>query len=176
MIEIRRARPGDAPGIGAVHVSAWRSAYAGILPDYYLARLSVQRQAHFYDRSIRMGGGVLVAVTRQSVVGFATARAVRPNELGDGEVETLYVLDDFRDAGVGRALLRGAGQFLAARACNAAYLWVLRDNPAHFFYERLGGKLAAAGTTMVAGKAIPQMAYSWNPIGKLIEQESDVKG
>jgi len=176
VIEIRRARPGDAPGIGAVHVSAWRSAYAGILPDFYLARLSVQRQAHFYDRSIRIGGGVLVAVTRQSVVGFATARAVRPNELGDGEVETLYVLDDFRDAGVGRALLRGAGQFLAARACNAAYLWVLRDNPAHFFYERLGGKLAAAGTTMVAGKAIPQMAYSWNPIGKLIEQESDVKG
>jgi len=176
MIEIRRARPGDAPGIGAVHVSAWRSAYAGILPDYYLARLSVQRQAHFYDRSIRIGGGVLVAVTRQSVVGFATARAVRPNELGDGEVETLYVLDDFRDAGVGRALLRGAGQFLAGRACNAAYLWVLRDNPAHFFYERLGGKLAAAGTTMVAGKAIPQMAYSWNPIAKLIEQESDVKG
>jgi len=176
VIEIRRARPGDAPGIGAVHVSAWRSAYAGILPDFYLARLSVQRQAHFYDRSIRIGGGVLVAVTRQSVVGFATARAVRPNELGDGEVETLYVLDDFRDFGVGRALLRGAGQFLAARACNAAYLWVLRDNPAHFFYERLGGKLAAAGTTMVAGKAIPQMAYSWNPIGKLIEQESDVKG
>ena len=48
MIEIRRARSGDAPGIGAVHVSAWRSAYAGILPDAYLARLSVARQAHYY--------------------------------------------------------------------------------------------------------------------------------
>lgn len=176
MIEIRRARAGDAPGIGAVHVSAWRSAYAGILPDFYLARLSVARQAHFYDRSIRMGGGVLVAATRQGVVGFATARAVRPTELGDGEIETLYVLDDFRDAGVGSALLRASGQFLASRACNAAYLWVLRDNPAHFFYERLGGKLAAASTTLVGGKAIPQMAYAWNPIAKLIEQESGVKG
>ncbi len=171
MIEIRRARSGDAPGIGAVHVSAWRSAYAGILPDAYLARLSVARQAHYYERSIRLGGGVLVAAARQGVVGFATARAVRPSELGDGEVETLYVLDDFRDAGVGSALLRAAGQFLAGRACNAAYLWVLRDNPAQFFYERLGGKLAASGTTIVGGKPIPQLAYAWNPIAKLIEQE-----
>ncbi len=45
MITIRRARPADAAAIGAVHVAAWRSAYPGILPDDYLARLSVPRQA-----------------------------------------------------------------------------------------------------------------------------------
>ncbi len=41
MIGIRRGRPGDAVGIAAVHVAAWRSAYPGILPDPYLAGLSV---------------------------------------------------------------------------------------------------------------------------------------
>ncbi|MBV9785789.1 MAG: GNAT family N-acetyltransferase, partial [Acidisphaera sp.] len=40
MIAIRRARPADAAAIAAVHVAAWRSAYPGILPDTYLARLS----------------------------------------------------------------------------------------------------------------------------------------
>ena len=45
MISIRRARPSDAISIGAVHVAAWRSAYPGILPDDFLARLSVPRQA-----------------------------------------------------------------------------------------------------------------------------------
>jgi NAD(P)-dependent dehydrogenase (short-subunit alcohol dehydrogenase family) len=37
MIAIRRARPADAAAIGAVHVATWRSAYAGVLPDDYLA-------------------------------------------------------------------------------------------------------------------------------------------
>jgi hypothetical protein len=45
VITIRRARPTDAASIGAVHVEAWRSAYPGILPDDFLARLSVPRQA-----------------------------------------------------------------------------------------------------------------------------------
>ena len=53
MISIRRARPSDAISIGAVHVAAWRSTYPGILPDGFLARLSVPRQAAHYDAAIR---------------------------------------------------------------------------------------------------------------------------
>jgi len=53
VISIRRARPADAISIGAVHVAAWRSAYPGILPDAFLARLSVPRQAAYYDAAIR---------------------------------------------------------------------------------------------------------------------------
>ena len=37
MISIRRARPADAPAIGEIHAAVWRSSYAGILPDAYLA-------------------------------------------------------------------------------------------------------------------------------------------
>src|SRR6185312_4321023 len=61
MIAIRRARAADASAIAAVHVSAWRSTYPGILPDNFLARLSVPRQAAHYDGTIRAGAGVHVA-------------------------------------------------------------------------------------------------------------------
>ena len=58
----RRARPADAISIGAVHVAAWRSTYPGILPDDFLARLSVPRQAAHYDAAIRSSStGVFVA-------------------------------------------------------------------------------------------------------------------
>ena len=40
MTEIRRARPSDARPIAQVHVAAWRSTYAGILPDRSLTGLS----------------------------------------------------------------------------------------------------------------------------------------
>ncbi len=179
MITIRRARISDAVPIAAVHVAAWRSAYPGILPDAYLARLSVPRQAGHYERAIRAGMGVHVATVSgldlgpeggpARVVGFATSGPARaPAEsLAQGEIETLYVLDDWRDRGIGRRLMRAAAGHLAAIGCDSAFLWVLRDNPSRWFYARLGGKPAAEALVEVGGQAVSQTAYVWSPLEKL---------
>ncbi len=178
MIGIRRARTADAVAIGSVHVAAWRSAYPGILPDSFLARLSVPRQAAHYDSAIRGGVGVHVATASgvdvppgsgPRVIGFATAgRARAPAlHLADGEIETLYVLDDWRDRGVGRRLMRASAAFLCERGCRSAYLWVLRDNPSRWFYERLGGRPAAEQVIRVGGRGVVQTAFVWDPIERL---------
>ena len=183
MITIRRAKPTDAVPIAAVHVAAWRSTYPGILPDAYLSRLSVPRQAGHYERAIRAGIGVHVATASgidlgpdggpPRVVGFATcgpARAPAVAEmLGQGEIETLYVLDDWRDRGIGRRLMRAAAGHLVAIGCASAYLWVLRDNPSRWFYNRLGGRPAAESVVEVGGQAVPQTAYVWSPLDKLVQ-------
>ena len=171
MITVRRARLADAAAIGAVHVAAWRSAYPGILPDPYLSRLSPMRQARHYEAAIAGGASVIVAAPDSGsprLVGFTTAGRARVSGLGDGEIETLYVLDDWRDLGVGRALLRAAAKDLAAHGCRSAFLWVLRDNPSRFFYQHLGGQPTAQGDTVVAGTQVPQVAYSWDPIDRLL--------
>ena len=181
MIAVRRARPADAPLIGAVHVAAWRSAYPGLLPETYLATLSVSRQAAYYDRQIRVGGGVYVAIASGQdvpsgagprVVGFITVGRGRTRLPGpfqaDGEIETLYVLDDWRDAGVGRRLLRTGAAHLAAAGSSAAFLWVLRDNPSRWFYQHLGGRCVAEADVRVAGVTLLQLAYAWDPIELLI--------
>jgi GNAT superfamily N-acetyltransferase len=192
VIAVRRARPADAAAIGAVHVAAWRSAYPGILPDAYLSRLSVPRQAAYYDSAIRAGVGVHVATASGAdlglaedpggarVIGFVTGAPARSGAqrgrgsaaLGDGEIETLYVLDDFRDRGLGRRLMRSASAHLAAAGCGSAFVWVLRDNPSRWFYERLGGRPAAESTIMVGGAPVVQMAYVWSPIDKLVQATS----
>lgn len=175
MISVRRARATDAAAIGAVHVAAWRSAYPGILPPTYLANLSATRQARYYEAAIGGGAIVLVAARNEGpprVVGFATAGPGRGRAggepIGDGEIETLYVLDDWREQGIGRQLLTGAARELAQRGCRSAYLWVLRDNPSRFFYQRLGGQPVASGETRVAGHIVPQTAYAWDPIDRLL--------
>jgi ribosomal protein S18 acetylase RimI-like enzyme len=171
MISVRRAEPADAAAIGAVHVAAWRSTYPGILPDSYLARLSPTRLALHYRAAISGGATVIVAAASGEgprIVGFTTAGLARTPGLGDGEVETLYVLDDFRDQGVGRRMMRAAASQLAARGCASAFVWVLRDNPSRWFYRHLGGKPAAEGQTRLAGVALNQVAYSWDPIGQLL--------
>ena len=178
MITVRRAELTDATAIGAVHVAAWRSAYPGILPDAYLASLNPMRQARYYEAAIAAGAAVMVAAPEAApprLVGFATAGRPRPRpglaQLAEGEIETLYVLDDWRDQGLGRLLLRAAATELADRGCRSAYLWVLRDNPSRFFYAHLGGAQVASSTTRVGGVAVPQIAYAWDPITMLINAE-----
>ena len=184
MIAIRRARPSDAAAVGAVHVATWRSTYAGILPDAYLAGLSVSRHAHAYQQAIadpRDGHALFVAVAsgpeappghegREGgvVIGFASGGRARRPGLGEGEIETLYLLDDYRECGVGRRLMRAMAAHLAVVGCRSAMLWVLEPNPTRWFYRRLGGRLVARESICFAGIGLDQLAYAWDPIETLL--------
>lgn len=189
MICVRRARPDDAPGIAAVHVAAWRSAYAGILDGAYLAHLSEDRLTDFYRRAILdrgAGHAVFVATaagsdrageaeTAATIVGFASGGRARRKGLAEGEVETLYLLDDYRERGVGRRLMRAMGAHLRAVGCGSALVWVLSDNPANWFYRHLGGKPAMTEEIRVAGRPVQQSAYVWDPIEALLSATAPVK-
>jgi ribosomal protein S18 acetylase RimI-like enzyme len=183
MICIRRARSADAPAIGAVHVATWRTAYAGVLPDDYLAGLSPLRHAAGYEQAItdrHNGHAVFVAVAsgadapegtpagQATVVGFVSGGRARRPGLGQGEIETLYLLEDYRERGVGRRLMRAIAAHLAAVGCRSVVLWVLQDNPTRWFYRRLGGKPAAQEVICFAGQTIGQLAFVWDPIETLL--------
>jgi GNAT superfamily N-acetyltransferase len=174
VIAIRRARLADASGIAAVHVATWRSAYADILPEEVLTRLSTTRLSHYYEHSIRVGLAMHVAATygrkdEPPVLGFCSSSRSRETSLGDGEIETLYMLDDYQNRGLGGQLLRTAAKHLWQTGCRSVYAWVLRENPSRFFYERLGGKCIAEGTTTVGGEIFAQTAFAWDPIETLLD-------
>lgn len=171
MIAVRAAQSRDAGGMGSVHIGVWRSAYAGILPDSYLAGLSAPRQAAYYQAGILRGHPALVAEAAGRVIGFATMslrRTDRERSLGQAEIETLYVSDDWRDQGAGRLLMQAAGRTLSDAGAGSAFLWVLSHNPSRWFYQRLRGRRAADGFTTVAGTSIPKTAYVWDPIDLLL--------
>ncbi|MCQ4159343.1 GNAT family N-acetyltransferase [Roseomonas sp. GC11] len=183
---IRRARPADAAAIAAVHAATWRSAYPGLLPAAYLAHLSEARLAAYYRRLLAERGGgmaMFVAVARGDsaaatgpVVGFSGCGHARHPRLAEGEIDTLYVLDDWRERGLGRRLLRAAGTHLAAVGCGSAMLWVLSDNPSRWFYQHLGGRAAAWDTTSVAGQGFRRTAMVWDPIGLLLSATAAADG
>jgi ribosomal protein S18 acetylase RimI-like enzyme len=173
MTMIRPALPSDGAAIAAVHVAAWRSAYAGLLPDWTLTELSARRQESYYSQVIRSGGIVHVAEPPDdasdvpAVVGFVTASRLPTRAIADGEIETLYVLDDWREQGCGRGLVRAAAADLAAVGCRSVFVWVLSGNPSRWFYERLGGVRAVEGSVSVGGRSQPQTAFVWDPIDRL---------
>lgn len=184
MVTIRRARPADALGMGLVHVAAWRSTYAGMLPEPYLARLSAMRETAIYERNIlerRRGYAGFVAIADAEdapadrvagpggvIVGFATGGLARRPGVAEGEVETLYLLDDYRERGIGRRMMRAMASHLASLGAQSAFAWVLAENPSRWFYERLGARHAAAEDIPFAGQTVRQHAYVWEPIHTLL--------
>jgi ribosomal protein S18 acetylase RimI-like enzyme len=165
--QVRDATPMDAQAIGRVHVETWQSAYAGLVPDSYLAGKDIRRQAARWREAIgrNTGESVLVALDEAGdVVGFGSCGKARHGSDGPafrGEIYTLYVHPDFQERGHGRALLIALIEELAAKGYTDAGLWMLAGNPTRFFYERMGGQAVAEREERFAGVWLPEVAYAW---------------
>ena len=176
-IAIRAARPGDARRIARLDVETWRATYAGILTTTFLVGLSARRRelgwATLIEREPR---DVRVAVDLDgNVVGFGSCGRNRDREFA-GEVFTLYVAPDWQNQGIGRALLFALFERLVAQGCRSAIIWVLRDNPARFFYQRLAGREVRHRNFVMGGKQIAAAGYAWHDLPRFLETAARADG
>jgi ribosomal protein S18 acetylase RimI-like enzyme len=108
-----------------------------------------------------------------STVGFGSCGARRAAASNyAGEVFTLYVEADAQGRGVGRRLLLHLFGRLMRRGLPSALVWVLRDNPSRFFYERLGGKAVATRPIGVGGIDVDAVAYGWRDLAAILQSQS----
>jgi GNAT superfamily N-acetyltransferase len=158
---VRRARLADAGAIARVHVQSWREAYRGLIPQPYLDRLSLPAHERQWRRSFAEGGWAFVAEWEQRPVGFASGGLSRTRRDVTGELYVLYVLQSCHGCGVGRALFDACHYELARCGHRGLLVWVLADNPARGFYERLGGEPAGESVVAIAGTRLREVAYLW---------------
>jgi ribosomal protein S18 acetylase RimI-like enzyme len=165
-ITIRPARPGNARGIARLDVETWRATYAGMLSTTYLVGLSEgRREAGWRSVILREPRDVCVAVDATgTILGFGSCGPNRSDRFFAGEVFTLYVAPDWQNQGIGRRLLVALFRRLVAAGRHSAILWVLRDNPSRFFYERLGAHHERHKSLAVGGAAIDAIAYGWRDL------------
>jgi len=154
---VRPARASDARAIGRIHVHAWQAAYRGLLPDSFLAALSIdQREEYWRDVIIRRRSTLLVADddTGRDINGWiAIGPASDPDApIGSGEVLALYVDPVIWANGVGGALWRSGRDYLCKLGYQRAQLWALADNRrARRFYQRAGFLFDGSQRTVVRG-------------------------
>jgi ribosomal protein S18 acetylase RimI-like enzyme len=161
---LRAARPGDARDIARVYVKTWRDQYAGILPDRVLLSMSVRRQARSWARALSHGGETVLVADQPGtgIVGLGSCGAARNSSLDfAGEIYTLYVLTDYQETGLGRALLGGLFKCLLSEDRKSAVIWVLGANPSRFFYQAMGGKPIAGRVEKLWGEKLREVAYGW---------------
>ena len=172
MVSIRAANSYDAVAIARVHVESWRTTYAGIVPDDYLAGLDETLRVKLWQEWLSSGAVVLVAERKGGVVGFVHAGNIREAiETADAEVYSLYLLKESQGRGIGRALLTAVAAVLQQRGFRSIALWVLERNRSRNFYEICGGRLAASKVIEIGGARLMEVAYWWPDLAFLTKPD-----
>ena len=170
---IRKATAADSCGIARVHVDSWRSSYADVVPSDVLAGLS------YGDRQ-KMWDGILDSQTKDKhcyvaetsddrIVGFACGGPVSENlEHYEGEIYSIYLLEDFQRGGIGRQLLLSTAGRMKDDGIESMLLWVFEKNHgARRFYESLGGELIGRKKISIGAADLVELAYGWKDIRTL---------
>ncbi|MCE7026552.1 GNAT family N-acetyltransferase [Jiella avicenniae] len=160
---IRFAEVRDAAALANVHESAWRGAYAGLIPHGCLNSILQRRQSGWWQRAVQGGAGILVVEYCGETIGYATMGRNRTEALAvDGEIYELYLKPSHQGVGFGRRLFAASRKLLRERSFESHAVWALADNSlATGFYERLGGEVIAEGEERFADKALRKIAYAW---------------
>jgi ribosomal protein S18 acetylase RimI-like enzyme len=146
LVGIREATVEDAEAIATIHVDSWQAAYRGILPEAYLANLSVMRRREAWHDFIIAGRPRVLVAHADDHADAAILGWVAFGDSRDGdkdhrwaEVETLYIAPAFWRKGIGRRLIDAARHALQSAGYTDVALWVLLDNRrARAFYKRSG--------------------------------------
>lgn len=174
---IRPAMPEDTLAIGHVHVESWRSTYRGLLPDSVLEGLSLEQRAASWrqaaESALANGGRSFVLVAEDStegIIGFAAAGPEREENAGyDCELYAIYLLERHQGRRVGYGLVRQSVDRLLAQGHESMRVWVLEDNPAEGFYQRLGGQPAGRKVRTSADRTYAEIAYAWPDLARFPE-------
>ncbi|MGA7241609.1 MAG: GNAT family N-acetyltransferase [Terracidiphilus sp.] len=161
-VSIRAAVLDDAAAIAHVHVESWRTTYAGIMPDAYLASLDETLRAKLWSEWLSGEALVRVAEMNGSVVGFAHGGPNREHvETCDAELYSIYLLREAQNRGGGAALLQAMATALTERNFKSMAVWVLEQNRSRGFYEKTGARLATSRVIQVGGAKLMEVAYAW---------------
>jgi L-amino acid N-acyltransferase YncA len=162
MISIRAATEHDAVAISHVHVHSWRTTYAGIVPDEYLATLDEAERVPLWREWLTRDIQVYIAELDGELVGFISGGKIRePVQTYDAELFAVYLLEQAQRHGIGTALLRELAGSLLSKGFTSMIVWVLEKNLSKHFYVKSNAKLVTSKDIQIGGMTLSEVAYGW---------------
>ncbi|MCR2805710.1 GNAT family N-acetyltransferase [Paenibacillus soyae] len=165
-MKVREASIADAEGIAFVHVNSWKTTYAGILSESYLAGLSLEDRKKSWIWTFEHQAeheNIFVAVNKEDkIVGFSCGGQNRNKEYKhDGELYAIYLLKEYQGVGIGRSLFQSVIVALKSNGCASMMLWVLKDNPSLGFYRSQGGQQVGQKNIKIGTDELVEVAMGW---------------
>jgi GNAT superfamily N-acetyltransferase len=187
-VSVRPARPDDAAAVARVQVVTWRTAYREVLPVAVLDEWDEHAAAESWRTAVTApptpGHGVLVAVERDEVVGFA---AYGPAELTAGEssdpagptteIATLLVEPRWGRRGHGSRLLAAVADLARTTGAARLQVWLPEtDDVSARFFESAGWAQQGWLRTLDTG-AEPLREVRWHTMltGELTDDAEEAR-
>ncbi|MCU1251695.1 MAG: GCN5-related N-acetyltransferase [Edaphobacter sp.] len=169
-LTIRKAKIEDAGSIAHVQVETWKTTYAGIVSDAFLASLNKEDRMRSWQEQILADSiSIFLAEDETGIFAFAAGGEVREKlDDYDAELYAIYLLRERQRQGVGRILGLALASALQARGFTSMLVWVLEQNPSVSFYERLGAVQVARKIINIGGADLQELALGWPSLDRLI--------
>ena len=172
---IRPAIFEDSPGIARVQVDSYQSVYAGIFPSAYLDHFTYDEQTQDWQNILSSKTADKIFVVANPVgeiVAYALGRPfVSDLPPYDSELIALHIRPEYHRQGIGKRLFSAVAEALSDAGCQSLFLWVLAQNQACQFYEKLGGERVTEKpwqNNAYFGTTISEVAYGWRDISQLV--------
>jgi GNAT superfamily N-acetyltransferase len=175
-MKIRPVRLDDSPQLARIQVDSYRTAYAPIFPADYLAQFSYEEQEQDWRDLLAAPTNDFLLVAEDGtgeLFGYTLGRPGQSEDIVgyDGELVSLHVRQMYQGKGIGRGLVQAVAGRFRELGLASMMLWVLADNPARHFYEKLGGQLLAAEKPWSSNEEynlhVVEVAYGWPDLKQL---------
>jgi len=167
---LEEACEGDEYQIAEVTAEAWRSAYRGILPSEFLARLDLNRWVKRVRDRRQEGVPTLVVGSGERILG--TAHIVRSDEAGYehmAELKAIYVRPEAQGMGLGKALVRQCALHAQGLGFESMCCCAFKDNQqAREFYLALGALINGEIVCNVNGVDYLDTVFVWQDLHGLL--------
>lgn len=173
-MKIKKASEEDIKSIARVYIDGWKTTYPGLVPDDYLDRLSYEEAEQKWLNFLNHENEPFIYIAMNDVgkiIGFASGKS-SDDENFDGELYSLYLLQECRGLGVGKQLVSAIAKHFKEKGIASMLVWVMERNKSGLgFYERMGGKEYLHRKSEFGGMVVDDVAYGWKDVSVLCTEE-----
>ncbi|WP_077324960.1 GNAT family N-acetyltransferase [Virgibacillus siamensis] len=173
MFKVRKASYEDATAIADIHVSSWKSTYTDLLDEKDLSNITYENRRALWETVLRMQKKeqlTFVIHNEEKIVGFISGGPERTKRFNyDGEIYTIYLLDEFQKLGLGTRLLKVFSEGMKEIGYQSILVWILTQNPSSRFYERYQAQPVGEEVSTIGEGTYQETAYGWDNIDQLLK-------
>ena len=162
-VNFREASVADCEAVAKVHVRSWRESFAGLVPQSFLDKMSIEKRAKAFEKGFSAESyKMFVAETPHGIVGFADFGEPRENIGYEAELYAIYLLPEFQRKGIGERLFYLGVENFIRSGKNSMYLFALEVSPYKSFYEKMGGRIVGRKRIEIEGAPYDEVIYGWD--------------
>lgn len=166
-VNFREATVSDCFAVARVHVQSWKESFAGIVPQTFLDKKSVEERAKAFEAGFSANSYKMYVaeVAGRGVVGFADFGEPRePVGAYEGELYAIYLVSEFQRRGIGERLFKLGVDYFIGGGKESMYLLTLEVSPYRYFYEKMGGQIIGKKQVEIEGIMYDELVYGWNSL------------